>query len=91
MSILSRIFGSKSKSANVIHAIDYKGYAITPNPQKEAGGFRIGALITKTVDGVDKSHQLIRADIVGAKDAADDASIAKAKVMIDQSGEAIFR
>ena len=43
------------------------------------------------VDGEMKTHTLIRADTIGELEAAKQASTAKARQMIDEQGEGIFR
>jgi len=84
MSILSKLFGGGPGPE--LDPVTYKDFAIIPTPQKEGGGFRIAATIEK--DG--KSHHLIRADVVEGKAAADDASVSKAKQMIDEQGDRLF-
>ncbi len=92
MSLFSRLFGSKSspEAPQAAQAIEYEGFRITPQPMKEAQGFRLSALIEKDVNGVSKSHQLIRADTINDFDACVEASVAKAKQIIDQQGERLF-
>ncbi|WP_337956856.1 HlyU family transcriptional regulator [Planktotalea frisia] len=48
------------------------------------------AVIEKEVDGELKSHRLIRADTIADVEQCRDASIGKAKQMIDQLGERLF-
>lgn len=84
MSLLSKLFGGGSASTTEPEA--YKDYAITAVPEKESNGWRLAAKIEK--DG--KTHHLIRADVIQDKDAADAASIAKARQMIDEQGERLF-
>lgn len=84
MSLFSKLFGGDA--APDPDPIDYKGFAITPQPAKESGRYRIGALIEK--DG--QTHSLIRADTLDDKAGADEASINKAKQVIDQVGEGLF-
>ncbi len=91
MSLLKRLFGGgadKTRAPSV--TIDYEGYRITPQPSPEGGQYRIGALIECDVDGVTKSHHLVRADMIRDADEAADASIRKAKQMIDQMGTRLF-
>lgn len=84
MSLLSKLFGGGSASTTEPEV--YKDYAITAVPEKESNGWRLAAKIEK--DG--KTHHLIRADVIQDKDAADAASIAKARQMIDEQGERLF-
>ena len=85
MSILSKLFGGGA-SAPEPTPEDYNGFAITPTPQKEGPRWRIGARIEK--DG--KVHNLIRADVLEDKAAADEASVRKARQMIDEQGDRLF-
>ena len=84
MAWFSKLFGAKAPAASATEV--HEGYAITPQPQKDPSGWRIGALIEK--DG--KSHRLIRADVLNDHDAAIAASVAKARQIIDEQGERIF-
>ena len=87
MSLLSRLFGGGGGAAEPRHnAETYKGFTITPEPQRDGSNWRIAARIEK--DG--KSHQLIRADRLGSEEDCATASIGKAKQMIDEQGDGIF-
>jgi hypothetical protein len=92
MSILSRLFGGKGGGAAAPgpEPIEHKGFQITPEPIREGKTYRISARITKEIDGEVKEHHLIRADTLEGADAAADASVAKAKQMIDQMGDNVF-
>ena len=48
-------------------------------------------VITKAVDGDTKEHHFIRADTYGSKQDADDCSVLKAKQIIDEQGDKMFR
>jgi hypothetical protein len=89
MSLLSRLFGGGASKPKV-EAVMHKDFSITPDPMKDGGEFRIAAIIEKEVGGQMKSHRLIRADVLNDYQAACDASVDKAKVMIDQMGEGLF-
>lgn len=92
MSLFSKLFGGGGGDKPVPgHPPEtYEGFTITPAPSKEPGGWRIGAHITKEIGGETKSHHLIRADTLESADAAAEASIGKARVLIDQMGERLF-
>ncbi|MGI1660737.1 HlyU family transcriptional regulator [Palleronia sp. KMU-117] len=90
MSLFSRLFGGGGSSGPTADAIDHKGFAITPTPIREGSQYRISARITKEVGGVTKTHTLIRADMLGDPDGAAEASVAKAKMLIDEQGERLF-
>lgn len=92
MSWFSKLFGSDSGGGDPDTAASetYKDFEITPTPMKEAGGYRIAATITKTVDGVEKTHHLVRADTINSLDDAVKASVGKARQIIDEQGERMF-
>ena len=85
--LLSKLFGG-SKSADVASkSVDYNGFTVTPTPIREGDKFRLSARIDKEVAGEARSHTLIRADVLNSQEEADEASVNKAKQMIDQMGE----
>ena len=93
MSLLSRLFGGgraapkeEPKGDPVLH----EGFAIYPQPIAEGGQFRVCALVEKEVEGAQRAHRMIRADLLNDRDAASEASLLKARAMIDQQGERIF-
>lgn len=92
MSLLKRLFGGggANKAPATAVVVEYEGYRITPQPSSEGGQYRIGALIEGEVNGETKTHHLIRADMIRDADEAADASIRKAKQMIDQMGARLF-
>ena len=47
--------------------------------------------LSKAVDGATKEHHFIRADTYGSKQDADDCSVLKAKQIIDEQGDKMFR
>lgn len=90
MSILSRLFGGKSKTETA-EPIDYNGFRIFAAPIQEGGKYRLSALIERDVDGDVKSHQVIRADTLDSLEQATEVSITKAKQVIDEQGDRLFR
>ena len=97
MSLFSRLFGfgggagSNGGSGPALPGESYAGYTITPDPVQDGSRWRIGARIEKEIDGEVMTHRMIRADTLEAQDAAAAASLDKAKMLIDQQGDAIFR
>lgn len=94
MSLLSKLFGGSGaapKSAPEAESIEYNGFAITPTPIKEASSYRVSAKIEKQVEGELKSHTLIRADTSPNLEETIQTSIRKARQMIDEQGERLFR
>lgn len=91
MSFFKKLFGGNNDTRTEAAGEDYEGYRITPTPQKDGTQYRISARIEKEIDGETRSHTLIRADTIADPDEAASASIGKAKQMIDEQGDRIFR
>jgi hypothetical protein len=89
MSLLSKLFGGKAKIKTVEPEL-YKGFLIFPEPVRDGGGFRIAARIEKEIEGDIKVHNLMRVDTLMSVESANQASIDKAKVFIDQVGDGVF-
>lgn len=91
MSLFSRLFGGgPAKDAPAPEPVLHEGYEIRPAPTRAEGGWRIAATIEKEVGGARRTHGLVRADVIADRDAAVAASVAKARQVIDQQGEALF-
>lgn len=92
MSLFSRLFGGgASKPAPEVKPEEYEGFAIYPEPEKDGGRWRVAARIEKQVDGETLTHMLIRADVLDTPDAAVEVSISKARQVINEQGERLFR
>lgn len=68
----------------------YNGFRICPTPIAEAGQYRVSGLIEKGEEEAIKQHRFVRADLIAGKDEAEAFSVLKAKLMIDQLGDALF-
>ena len=91
MPFWSRLFGGKPAEEPASGASEeHKGFRITPKPIREGGHYRIAARIEKEVAGVPSVHDLVRADTVASPDEARALSLAKARQMIDEQGDALF-
>lgn len=89
MSLFSKLFGGGS--ASEAEPETYEGFRIFAEPEKESGGYRLAARIEKEIGGETRSHNIIRADVFTSEDEARTFSIAKAKQLIDQLGDGLFR
>ncbi|ABG31413.1 hypothetical protein CEP88_18755 [Roseobacter denitrificans] len=93
MSFLKKLFGgsggggSEAKAPTETH----EGFLITATPMAEGPSYRICAIIEKEIDGETRSHKLIRSDMVQGLEDAQAASFRKAKQVIDEQGDRIFR
>jgi hypothetical protein len=87
MPFWSRLFGSTGPQTEPSGKAEvYKDFRITPMPAKDAGQFRVRAVIEK--DG--RRHEMIRADTMASEDEARAISLAKARQMIDEQGDNLF-
>ncbi len=91
MSLFSKLFGGAAKTATAPEPDMHAGFSIFAEPQKSGQGFCVGARIEKEINGELKSHLMIRADSFQAAEAAVEVSLIKAKKLIDEQGESIFR
>jgi len=91
MSLLSKLFGGKTKPPDPPVGEDYNGFTIFAEPQKEGSSYRLAARIEKLIDGETKQHALVRVDTFGDLEEAKAASIRKAHQVIDEQGDGLFR
>lgn len=95
MSLLSRLLGRGSPSGAPAkpdpEPETYKGFRIFIEPIREGGRYRIAGRIEKDTDGALKSHRLIRADTCDDADQAAELTLQKAKQVIDEQGDGVFR
>ena len=91
MSFFKKLFGGgEGGKEETQTAVVYEGFSITPKPMKEGDQYRVAGRITKVIGGEEKEHMLIRADVYPSKDTAVEATVMKAKRVIDEQGETIF-
>lgn len=92
MSFFKKLFGGKEAAADAPAAtLEHEGYTIAVTPMKDGGQFRVCGVISKEIDGERKEHTLIRADLFPSSDECADATIRKAKQVIKEQGDRIFR
>lgn len=89
---LGRLFGGRGGSSGgaVVTTETYNDFQIHATPVNEANGWRVTGVITKTIDGVEKSHQFVRADTCADLDTAASMTVRKAKQLIDERGDRLF-
>ena len=91
MGLFSRLFGSSPKQELVIESIEYNSFLIYPNSEADGSQFRIAGKVTKEINGELRDHRFIRSDVISSKNDADELMVRKAKMLIDQMGESIFK
>ena len=93
MSFLKKLFGGGEggKPEAPAAEMEHEGYRIVATPQKEGEQFRIHGTISKEIGGETKSHTLIRADLFPSRDEAVTHTFRKAKLVISEQGDGLFR
>ncbi|MEL7105209.1 MAG: HlyU family transcriptional regulator [Pseudomonadota bacterium] len=91
MALFSKLFGGGRAAEPKGPDETYKGFRIFADPAKEGSRFRVGARIESGEGDGLKSHRLIRADVLESRDLAVDVSVNKAKQLIDEQGDGLFR
>ncbi|MXZ80283.1 MAG: hypothetical protein F4Z15_02715 [Gammaproteobacteria bacterium] len=91
MSFLKNLFASSRPAPSQKEVEIYKGFRIQPCPSNRSHGWTTEAIVTMEKDGTTQTHKFIRADISFNRDDAVQLSLTKARAMIDQMGERIFR
>jgi hypothetical protein len=94
MSFLKKLFGgasqNKAEPAPAATA-EHGGFSIAATPYQEQGQWQMCGVIAREVDGETKSHRFVRADRFASRDQAAEFTIAKARQIIDQMGDSVFR
>ncbi|MET1411921.1 HlyU family transcriptional regulator [Roseibium sp. HPY-6] len=80
----------QAKAASKTTAVEHEGYQIIAEPQSSGGQWQVAGRIEKQIGEETKIHRFIRADIMPGEAEAANEMIRKAKMMIDQQGDAIF-
>jgi hypothetical protein len=88
MAFWSKWFSSSGAlDSSPVKTLDYKGYVIEARPYKDGAQWQLAGRISK--DG--KVHDFVRADKFSSKDEAADIAVSKGQLIIDQSGDGIFK
>jgi hypothetical protein len=86
---LFRTEGGTSQQSTT--GVMYRGYLITPTPQRSGGEFYTCGLISKPEEAADtRQARFIRADRHGSLEQAQQHAIQKGKQIIDEQGDALF-
>lgn len=72
-------------------AVEYRGYRIVPLVRSQGGQYLTCARIEKDFPEGAKQHELIRADTHASADEAKAFAIRKARQVIDEQGDRLFR
>ncbi len=93
MSFLSRLCGGNKEPAPEPPApvSEHRDFTIRATPYQHEGQWQMCGVIEKDVDGALKSHRFVRADRFASRDDAIELTFSKARQIIDQQGDALFR
>jgi len=101
MGLLSKLFGGGKGSAKEGAKgdrgakegaeVDYNGFKITPAARPQNGQWLTAGIIRKEIGGEVKEHRFLRADTHASPESANDFAVVKARQIIDEQGERIFR
>lgn len=91
MKFLRGLGGDKGDEPPRHAAVDYKGFSIVPTPRKAPGGWTTEGVISKKAGESTRSERFIRADMLMSEEEAVGYSVMKAKKIIDEQGERLFK
>ena len=72
-------------------SVEYEGYVIHPAPRKEGGKFYTAGSISKRFEEGVKTQRFIRADTHTSRDTAAEHAVFKAKQIIREQGDKLFK
>jgi len=87
---IKSLFRPKPDEESVAYQFEYKGFTVVVKPRKVEGGYGVGGLICKEIEGELIEQPFIRADSMASKDVCVEVTINKAKMTIDQMGDTLF-
>ena len=94
-SFLSKLFGfskgsGSEESTSSVKTEAYGDCLIRPTPKKEGAQYRLAGSIEKDIDGTTRVRTFIRADVFSSEQDVIDATLRKARQIIDQHGTSLF-
>ncbi len=91
MKFLRGLGGGGDKEPAQHDAVDYKGFSIVPTPRQVTGGWTTEGVISMGSGADVRSERFIRADMLMSEDEAVEYSVMKARKIIDEQGEQLFK
>ena len=93
LGFLKNLFGggAGARMPEPADPVEYEGFTIVATPRRAGSGWSTEGRIRKDVDGETKEVHFIRADTSPSRDAAVTLSASKARKIIDEQGERMFR
>ncbi|EJF89152.1 HlyU family transcriptional regulator [Bartonella tamiae] len=96
MSLLQKIFGREKQKtektqSNVGDEIDYNGFTILATPYMNEGQLQSCGVISKNTNHERQEHRFVRADKFSSREDAVKMIHIKARQIIDEQGDALFK
>ena len=94
MNLVRNLFGRKeagTESVAADPATEHDGYMIRPAPRRHSAGWLTAGTITKQFPDGAKEHSFVRADTFADRGAAAAFSLSKAKQIIAEQGDRMFK
>ena len=91
MKFLRGLAGGGEPTSAGHEPVEYKGYCIVASPRKTAGGWTTEGTISRAQDEDGPREHFIRADVLMSEEEAAAYSVTKAKKIIDEQGERLFK
>lgn len=91
--LIRRLFGGGSggEAPDPASAVEYRGFRILPLVRAQGGQYLTCALIEKDFPDGPRRHELIRADTHASPEDAKAFAVHKARQVIDEQGDRLFR
>ena len=83
--------GGDDREPEGAEPVEHEGFTIVATPRKASGGWSTEGRISKVVEGGAREVHFIRADTSTSREAAITLSVSKARKIIDEQGERVFR
>ncbi len=88
---IRRLFGGGGREAAAEAARErYQDLELVATPQAEGDSWRIAGRIVREGPDGEQVHEFVRADLLPSRDAAAEATLRKARRIVDESGERLF-
>lgn len=88
---IRRLFGGGgSEAATEAARESYQGFELVATPQAAGDSWRIAGRILRRGPEGEQVHEFVRADLLPSRDAAAEASLRKARRIVDESGDRLF-
>lgn len=91
--LIRRLFGGGRSGADRAPEVareSYQGMELIATPQAEGDSWRIAGRILRQGPEGEQVHEFVRADLLPSRDAAAEASLRKARRIVDESGDRLF-